>query len=243
MKHSKQHQFSKLQKSSIIFTQLGLVLTLLVVYLVLEHTSEKKSLVLDKPIAYIDEPTVCIGPAVVIERAKQPKLKKSKPKIILNKFKKVSNETKLMKQVLGIPTDIEIPSINIDSIVEVPPMHTEEKIIFILVENAPIFPGCEGLSKAQSKKCFTQRITKFVNNRFDTSLASESNSRGKQKIFVEFTIDKTGKVVDIIAKSPYKNLEKEAIRIINKLPKMTPGKQRTRAVAVKYTLPIIFEVY
>mgnify|MGYP001100383797 CR=1 FL=1 len=48
---------------------------------------------------------------------------------------------------------------------------------------------------------------------------------------MQFVIDKDGSIVDIrIARSPDDNLGKEAMRIISKLPKMTPGKQRGRAV-------------
>ena len=65
---------------------------------------------------------------------------------------------------------------------------------------------------------------------------------GKQRIFALFTIDKNGLVTDIIIKAPHKKLEKEALRVIEKLPEMIPGKQRKRAVAVKYTLPIVFQI-
>ena len=41
---------------------------------------------------------------------------------------------------------------------------------------------------------------------------------------------------------PDKNLEKEAARIISKLPKMTPGKQRGRAVRVPFSIPITFRL-
>ena len=63
-------------------------------------------------------------------------------------------------------------------------------------------------------------------------------SPGKKRVFVMFKIDKTGKIVDVRARGPHARLEKEAIRVISLLPQMTPGKQRGRAVGVKYTLPI-----
>ncbi len=246
MKHSKKHQFDKLQKSSILFTQLGLVLALVVVYLALEFTSVKKNFVLDdRPTT--DESTVFDATIrdIIIERKPKPQeLLKPQKKFALNDVFTTTDDPDIEEPLFDQPIENNSPVIPIDSIIEVPQIVNEDAPLpFILIENAPIFPGCEGLEKQQSKKCFTQKITKFVSKRFDTSLAEESNSTGKQKIWVKFTIDKTGKVMDIKAKSPYKNLEKEAIRIVKKLPKMTPGKQRTRSVAVKYTLPIVFEVY
>ena len=55
---------------------------------------------------------------------------------------------------------------------------------------------------------------------------------------IKFKIDKNGNISNARARGPHKRLEKEAIRVVNLLPKMTPGKQRGRAVSVSYTLPI-----
>tara|TARA_B100001059_G_C17559175_1_gene439154 strand:+ start:318 stop:500 length:183 start_codon:yes stop_codon:yes gene_type:complete len=57
-----------------------------------------------------------------------------------------------------------------------------------------------------------------------------------------FKIDKTGNIIDIRAKVPHPRLQKEALRIIKLLPKMTLGKQRENPIGVKYTLPMRVEV-
>ena len=56
-----------------------------------------------------------------------------------------------------------------------------------------------------------------------------------------FAIDKNGVVTNIKTRGPDKILEKEAVRIISLLPKMTPGMQRGKAVKVTYSLPINFK--
>ena len=38
------------------------------------------------------------------------------------------------------------------------------------------------------------------------------------------------------------NLDKEAKRVIESLPKFTPGKQRGKAVRVQFTVPISFKL-
>ena len=48
----------------------------------------------------------------------------------------------------------------------------------------------------------------------------------------------TGAITQVRARGPHARLEKEAIRVVNLLPKMIPGKQRGRPVGVKYTLPV-----
>jgi len=51
-----------------------------------------------------------------------------------------------------------------------------------------------------------------------------------------------GNVIGVRARAPHPRLEKEAVRVINLLPKMKPGRQRGKAVIVPYSLPIIFQV-
>jgi protein TonB len=63
-------------------------------------------------------------------------------------------------------------------------------------------------------------------------------SPGKKRVYVQFKISKTGDIVDVRARGPHARLEKEAVRVVELLPKMEPGKQRGRPVGVKYTLPI-----
>jgi protein TonB len=67
-------------------------------------------------------------------------------------------------------------------------------------------------------------------------------SPGKKRIFVMFKIDKTGGITEIRARAPHPRLQKEAERVVRTLPRMTPGKQRGRPVAVRYSLPIAFQV-
>lgn len=57
-----------------------------------------------------------------------------------------------------------------------------------------------------------------------------------------FQIDKTGTVTKIQSRGPDKILEAEAERIISLLPKMEPGKQRNKPVAVPYSIPINFKL-
>jgi len=239
----KQHQSEKFQKSPFIFTQLGLVLALLVVYLALEFTTEKEITMLDYFIPDDDQIFIVSDPPIIVYKEKkevklQPKVKKAAP---IADPTIVPNDTDIVEKVLNPPIDDKPSSNAIDSIMEAPDFIDDKEIVpFRIIEEAPIYPGCEGLDSLASRQCFTKKISKFVNKKFDASLAEGLNITGKQRISVQFTVDKTGVVTDIKARAPHKNLEKEAIRVVKKLPQMTPGKQRKRPVGVKYTLPIVF---
>ena len=62
------------------------------------------------------------------------------------------------------------------------------------------------------------------------------------RVSVIFVIQEDGSIGDIRMRGPDKNLEAEARRIIEKLPKMTPGKQRGRPVKVPFSIPITFKL-
>ena len=113
---------------------------------------------------------------------------------------------------------------------------------FAIIEDVPVYPGCKG-NKQQLRDCLSQEIDKFVKRKFNADLAGDLGlSPGKKRIFVMFKIDKNGNVTNVQARAPHARLQKEAIRVVSALPKMTPGKQRGRAVGVKYSLPITFNV-
>lgn len=61
-------------------------------------------------------------------------------------------------------------------------------------------------------------------------------------VYVSFIIGKDGKLTAVKPRGLDKNLEKEAQRIIEKLPQMIPGKQRGKVVRVPYSIPITFRL-
>jgi len=114
---------------------------------------------------------------------------------------------------------------------------------FAVIENVPIYPGCEKESGNEAKKkCMSTKISEFINKKFNTELASDLGLDGRQRIAVQFKIDKNGRVIDVRARAPHPRLEKEAVEVVGSLPNMTPGKQRGKPVGVLYSLPIIFDI-
>ena len=127
----------------------------------------------------------------------------------------------------------EVEVVEVDEDIDVP---------FAVIENVPVFPGCEKGNNKEKRDCMSKKISDFVNRKFNTDLASDLGLSGRQRINVIFKIDKTGSITGIRARAPHPGLEKEAARVIGLLPKMKPGKQRGKPVNVPYSLPIIFQV-
>ncbi|MDC0612761.1 energy transducer TonB [bacterium] len=125
--------------------------------------------------------------------------------------------------------------------VEVLEEEIDMDIPFAIIEDVPLFPGCENVAKSQRRKCFQEKIQKHIIKNFRyPEIAQEMGIQGR--VFVQFIIGKDGNISGIRTRGPDKNLEKEANRIISKLPKMTPGKQRGRPVRVPFSIPVTFKL-
>ncbi|QNK76364.1 hypothetical protein H7F37_09430 [Winogradskyella sp. PAMC22761] len=131
-----------------------------------------------------------------------------------------------------------------DSII--PLVGYEPKIIpFSIIEKAPVYKGCDRkLNNKDLLKCMNSEIYKLISNNFNINLASKLGlSEGLKRIYVTFNVNKKGKVSDIRARGPHPDLEAEAIRVINKIPKLKrPGYFKKKPVKVPYSLPIVFSV-
>lgn len=119
-----------------------------------------------------------------------------------------------------------------------------ETFPFAVIDNVPVYPGCESYtSNEEQMLCFSRKIEEFAMLNFNTGLAQELKLTGVNRIIILFKIDKQGDVTDIKVRAPHPKLEEEARRVIQKLPKMTPGKQNGKAAGVMYSLPIVFEIH
>ena len=141
-------------------------------------------------------------------------------------------------------TVIESTETDEEEIVEIVEVEEEEVDIdvpFAVIEDVPIFPGCERVKKSERRNCFQEKMNKHIRKNFRyPEIAQEMGIQGR--VYVNFIISKNGSITNIRMRGPDKNLEKEAERIISKLPSMTPGKQRGRPVRVTFSIPITFRL-
>jgi len=143
-------------------------------------------------------------------------------------------------------TVIESTETDQDEIVEIEEVEIEEEyedveVPFAVIEDVPIYPGCERVKKSERRSCFQEQINKHIRKNFRyPDIAQEMGIQGR--VYVSFIINKDGTIGNIRERGPDKNLEKEAHRIISKLPRMTPGRQRGRPVRVPFSIPITFKL-
>lgn len=235
----KKNPKANLETYTKLFMQLGLVLALLVVYLAIEKKTYDRVIAELGPANYNAQEE---EQTIEIEQVKPPE-QQAPPPPTPDKIEIVEDEKEVEETVIKSTESNEKQAVEIKKIVEVSlDEDIMEDVPFAIIEDVPVYPGCKG-SKAELKDCLQDKIARHVNSKFNADLASDLGlTPGVKKIFVMFKIDKTGNITDVQARAPHKRLETEAIRVVESLPKMIPGKQRGRPVGVKYSLPIAFKV-
>lgn len=239
----KKNPKANLEKYTKLFWQLGLVLSMLTVYLAIEHkTYEKDPNAGLEVIASQHDDDEDIEEFVIEQpNTPPPPPPPAAPEVI----EIVEDEEEVEETVIKSTETDENDKVEVEEIVEV---EEEEEVIedvpFAVIEDVPVYPGCEKeKGKEAKKKCLNNKMQRHVARKFNSSLASDLGlTPGKKRILVQFKITKTGDIQIMGARAPHPRLEKEAKRVVNLIPKMTPGKQRGRPVNVTYMLPISFNV-
>jgi len=232
-----------LENYSKILIQLGLVLSLFIVYEFMKMKSYPS------PIRGLSGTFVSMDDSeeTIEIKAKELQVQPQVKVIMPEKILKVEDEIDIQETIIETTETDESDAIILNVENEIITVEEEEEVLedvpFIVIEEVPVFPGCTGNNKAL-RACFSSQISMFVLKKFNSELASDLGLEpgSIQRIFVVFKIDNKGFITNINARAPHKKLKEEAIRVIELLPKMTPGKQRGRPVGVSYGLPIVFKV-
>ena len=109
------------------------------------------------------------------------------------------------------------------------------------IDDVPMFRSCKNVFKSQRRECFQNKMTKHIRKHF--YYPKYAFNRGIQgRVFVQFIIEKDGSISEIKTRGADKSLEKAALKIIKKLPKLIPGKANGKPVRVPYSIPIEYKL-
>lgn len=140
-----------------------------------------------------------------------------------------SSEKKINKNEIIPVEEIEpmiITCYDVAVVPEEPDVVQTTDEIFRTVDTMPHFPGGE--------KALTEFIQK--NLRYP-----ETDTDVQGRVVIRFVVEKDGEISNIeILRSLASEFDKEAVRIIQLMPKWVPGKQNGKPARVYYTLPIRF---
>ena len=226
------------RRNSLLYFFVGMTLVLLMAYLALEWKTYHNNDSWDVSVLEVDEDLMEDATILKLKLPDPPKPKiKTPPKI------EIADDEDDIEETFIEPNDVDQDT-KVAAVEDVAVAEEDipEEIPFILIENAPIFPGCENEKTEKDKRaCFQSQMLKHIRKNFRyPEIAQEMGLQGR--VSVIFTVEKDGSIGNVRLKGPHESLEEEAARIISKLPKLQPGKQRGTPVKVPYSIPITFKL-
>ena len=228
----------EVKRNSLLYFFVGMTLVLFMAYMALEWKTYYQDDSWDVGNLKVDEDLIEEATILKLKLPEPPKPKiQAPPKIEI-----AENDENIVETIIesnDVDQDTKIADVEDVAVAE---DDIPEEIPFILIENAPVFPGCENEKTEKDKRaCFQEQMLKHIRKNFRyPEVAQEMGLQGR--VSVVFTVQKDGSIGNVRLRGPHESLEKEAARIISKLPKLTPGKQRGTAVKVPYSTPITFKL-
>ncbi len=236
----KKNPKADLNNYSGLYFVIGLTLVLFIVWRALEYKSYDP--IREVVVSYSLEPDLNEeAPVTEIVNLPPPPAPPAAPVVI-----EVIDDTEEIEETMIQSTEISQDTKVADAVLSVEDIEVEEveedvSVPFAVIENVPVFPGCEDGTNEEKRLCFQRKVQEHVQKNFKyPPIAVEMGIQGK--VYVQFVIDQKGYIRNIKTRGPNELLEVEATRIIAALPRMTPGMQRGRAVMVPYSIPVNFKL-
>lgn len=236
----KKHPKADLNRNSGLYFVMGLAIVLFVTWRALEYRTYDS--VQDEIVMLVDAESLDEDvPLTETIRTTPPPPPPAAPEVI-EVIEDTDDVEETVIESTEISQDTEIASLDLDaSEIDVDEGEEDISVPFAVIEEIPVFPGCEGLSTDDQRACFNQKIMEHVQKNFMyPKTAEELGIEGR--VFVQFVIGRDGNITKIRTRGPDPSLEEEAHRIIAALPQMIPGRQRNRNVSVPYSIPINFKL-
>ena len=223
----KKSQKASLEDKKIIYVLIGFVFVLSVCYVAFEWTEKEVTKYEVQDTDFLFEPEVEIQQTQQQETTPPPPPPAVQEVEVLNV---VEDDVETETIEINAEDDKETEVV-IAPPVEAPVEEEEEEVVFVVVETMPEFPGGQ------------QALFKYLSENVKYPVIAQENGI-QGRVICQFVVNKDGAIVDVevVRSGGDPSLDKEAVRVIKSMPKWNPGKQRGKAVRVKYTVPVNFRL-
>jgi len=225
----------------------GMAAALALVVLFFNWTTFSKS-ELSVSLLPLETPDIMITPPVL------PPKKELPPPVIPQKI-----ETTKLEDVPAI--DFLMPNLDVnDAVVAPPAAETGPAVIpdipppppvkddapWVVVEEMPLFPGCDEGTYAQRKKCADAKLMEFIKQHIRyPAIARDATIQGT--VVVRFIVDKDGAIIEpTVIRDIGGQCGKEALRVVQLMQEQNirwrPGRQMGHNVKVQFNLPVRFQL-
>ncbi|MEG0517341.1 MAG: energy transducer TonB [Bacteroidales bacterium] len=220
-----------MENKKLLFKEIGLIISLAIVLGAFEWSTSEKA-----------TSTLAADNKVVIEEEQVPITQDTPPPppaelkepVVSDIIDIVDDDVKVDDKLLISSEDdkslgVEIKNYVVQNTTE--EAAVEEEVPFAIVEEKPTFRG--GDQNDFTKWVFAQVVY--------PEIAKENGVQGR--VTLQFTVNTDGRVSDVkVLRGVDSSLDKEAVRVVSSSPKWAPGKQRGKAVKVRFTFPVIFQL-
>jgi len=213
-----------LERFKSLFLEIGLVISLAIIFTAFEWKKADK----------VEEEAIVTGPQTIVEEDVQitrdapPPPPAPEPQ---------TTELEIVDDDIEVQNDLDIDAEAtqddvvgefVAPVVDEGPGEIIETEVFLVVEEAPEFPGGQ-----------EALMTYLANNIKYPQLARESNIQGT--VYIDFIVEANGSVSNVKVKRGIGGgCDEEAMRVVQDMPVWKPGKQRSKPVRVQYNLPVRF---
>jgi protein TonB len=217
---------ASLEDKKMLFVMMGLVMALSLLYIGFEWTESEVKVYDDVASAAVEEEEIEI---IQTQQNTPPPPPPPAPDVV-----EVINivEDDVLVESVSIETEDNKTDVVIQGPVSSGPVVEEDdgNVVFQVVETMPSFPGGDAA------------LFKFLSDNVKYPVIAQENGI-QGRVICQFVVNRDGSIVDVEVVRPVDpSLDKEAIRVIKSMPNWSPGKQRGKAVRVKYTLPVNFRL-
>ena len=222
----KKSQKASLEDKKVVYVLMGFVFVLSLCYVALEWTEKEvtKYEVADMEFTFEEE--------VEIQQTTQETTPPPPPPPVqeVEVLNVVEDDVETESIEINTEDDKDVEVV-IAAPVEDPVEEEEEEVVFVVVETMPEFPGGQ------------QALFKYLSENVKYPVIAQENGI-QGRVICQFVVNKDGSIVDVevVRSGGDASLDKEAVRVIKSMPKWKPGKQRGKAVRVKYTVPVNFRL-
>ena len=108
----------------------------------------------------------------------------------------------------------------------------DNRMILKDVEIAPVYNGCEELSEEEIRKCFNNKISKFIKREFNLNISRDLNLSEQKQVEAFFIINENGNLTGMKVRNSELTIQAEILRVLRKVPVMKPAVHNGNSVAV-----------
>ena len=222
----KKSQKASLEDKKVVYVLMGFVFVLSLCYVALEWTEKEvtKYEVADMEFTFEEE--------VEIQQTTQETTPPPPPPPVqeVEVLNVVEDDVETESIEINTEDDKDVEVV-IAAPVEAPVEEEEEEVVFVVVETMPEFPGGQ------------QALFKYLSENVKYPVIAQENGI-QGRVICQFVVNKDGSIVEVevVRSGGDASLDKEAVRVSKSMPKWKPGKQRGKAVRVKYTVPVNFRL-